>query len=1536
MVDMLTFSWLSPLIKKIKKGQIMQPNDIGELDTAFKPVNTAGQIQKEWNLAIDKYNLNNKKTPGLLQVAIKANKKNFLFLIFIIPFISLCNVMSPLAVQNFTQYLTPTSFTDCDLLLSQTPVYQMIPYLTGLKKVIKQLYPYIILVFFAQYSSVILQGISFSSTIRAALKINSGLLDLLYNKILLLSDQARASSATGNLVNLLYTDTQKISMLIQFFPMIFQMPCDIIAYLIYLGVKIDPIAFVGLCAYLVVIPVMASIMGFVFSSQRKIMNLRDVRVKRATEILNGIKVVKLFALEDIQEKRLRNIRSQEIAMLFKFGLCMGLFMLIAQTTAPLMTCFAFAAMIGLDRFDISTAFTTLFLFQFLSMSIIMLPMVLTAYSDAMISGNRISTFMQLSEPDNGVVSRQDKQGANAIEIVNKPSFSWANKKDLYLPPILDPFFKENTKTVKTISTTLPKLIAKFTQMKSRLLPSIQTQNVLEIDLLELQNDPTAPPLSAAVLDRWCVDFDVTFLSRFENLQQYLPGKLDFERQDCDFDRLRKLYLHIQIINKLISKQNQAAIDDLPDVLHDLEIQIPHGKLYGVCGQVGCGKSSFFSAILGEMRLSSRKRDHVQELIEPPAHLTFAYKCEKQQQKERKMEAIFVKVSGSIAYFSQNPAVFNCTVRENITFGKAFDQQKYDKICEICCLVPDFAIMAAGDATEVGAKGVTLSGGQKARLALARAVYSDSDIYLLDDPLSAVDSHVGFTLWNEVVKGYLVGRGKTVVIASHQTHFFEDCDSIVNIIDGKLAHIGTLDELMAENVVIMGLTDHTKTSAQNVSQTEILEDKAVIHAPKRTEEVSPKDAIIENQADGKLTDDEKQSGNGNVSIQSYIKWLTAGSGMLFACSLFFQMISQALQQYMTILVTAWTQDEYNWSGTKDVTPVCEQVCPNSTCPPNNPVNPLISACNAFFQTDADTQTVFTCLASQSSGLPSFNLKTSPNYLYLYIGLTLLIMLFVYLGNVFFTKFCLDASQNLHNRMLRSILRQRTAFFDTTPQGRIQNRLSKDTDSVDSNILRYMSQGIMTLFMIIGMIITMSILNFPVLILIIPAIIIFLSIFISFRKVSPQLKRIDAILRSPVFSTCGETVDCLISIRSFQRKDDFLQRFRKDAEASLQANWLTLALQRWLTFRLGILCASFAFLVTIVCTLVAPYSMKIASYTGIIVSQSFSITYILLQFVTTLVQVESEMASVERIVEYQDMEEEGVYVTNTKKGWPQKSSKIEVKNLSFRYRSDLDLVVKNINFTIDPGEHIGIVGRTGAGKSSITVALFRLAECEKETQIIIDGVNIREIGLHTARQALTIIPQDPFLFSGTLRQCLCVFSQAEAEGIILDGVERIPDEKLWSVLDSVQMGDFFRQQPGQLNCKIAMNGDNLSAGQKQLVCVARALIKECCLVVLDEATAQVDRENDKLIQITLRDNLKGTAILSIAHRLDTIIDFDRIIVMDKGEIVEMDSPAKLLRQKGVFYEMVEKLGEEMSGKLKNAADLAEKQRQEGVEVRVEIDQ
>ncbi|CAL6094608.1 Xenobiotic-transporting_ATPase / Multidrug resistance-associated protein [Hexamita inflata] len=1555
----VTFNYMKPILKKIKKHKALYMCDVSPISEKLHSKQNGIAITKEWN-----HNITLKKQKSLMNLILRANRKYLIMLIVYIPLVSLCSISSPISVRKFTQILIPSTFYNCDDLFTDNPAqsqFIQLNYRSGLEKVLVQLWGFLILSFVSQVANFALQNLAMSGLIRAATISVSGLLDMIFNKILVISDQTRSSSASGNITNLLYTDSMTISTLIVYFHFIIQIPTDLVIYIIYMGVQINPLALIGLTAYLVIFPVVGLIMGKVQFIQKKLMSLKDMRMKRATEILNGIKIVKLFGLESVQYARLQNTRNKELKQLFYFAVCFSVFGLIASATAPIMTAIAFIVMTFKDKFDITSAFTIMFLFQFLAFAIIMLPMIMSSASQAAISAKRISAFLQLAETDPGIVVKVNELNQEerkklpdeaaddslAIVVTGKPSFTWNLAQDKIVPPVMDPFFKENKQALAQIKRNLPMELKRYKVLLGQHRQSYQIQPAIEYtgdithaDLQQLDIALTKESKDI-LIDRWCIQFDVPLVSRIQSLEQYNFTNYVPDKNSSEVDQLKLMAIHIQTMRHYLNKNNNVDVTDGPAVVKNLKLKVKKGDIIGVCGQVGQGKTSFFNAILGEMRLIASNRDKLNTYISKDGlqPIYNDYDLEKKHQEDPRFDSEIphIYVNGTTAYFSQACHIFSKSARQNILFNKPYDAEKYKRVVEMCCLKDDFAILPAGDQTEVGGKGVTLSGGQKARLSLARAIYSDANIYLLDDPLSAVDAHVGKTIWNDAILGYLKSRGATVIIASHQTHYFNDCDKIIQITDGEIINYETVQNLMKDNIKIMGITGKTSMQHSHANMATIKNEDVL--------KVQDIDA-----SKGKNTESQKEeelTTTGNIKLETYKKWFTSGSLVLGLLTIILYAISTAITQYQTVMVSHWATDKYGWVKTQS-----NMELNITDCGIGNTLQSSYCAQNAIYQIIINgldpakdvqqmierVQVILSCAKDKNIKYSMSAIKSSNNYLWLYIGLTFGIIVFTIVANIAYGSFCLSVSKKLHSNMLTSVLNTKLSFFDTTPQGRIMNRFSKDTLSVDSEIMFQLQGAFSSGLTILGMIISIAIVNYPCIVVIFVAIVIFITIFFNFRKLYPQMKRLEAASRSPVFSICQETVDSLVSIRAFSLQEKQKYDFREAVDFNSSLLFQQYSLRQWLVFRLGVLSGSFALLIALVATLIAPYSGEISKYTGVIVSYGFSISYILMNFVLTMVTLDGEMSAVERLIEYGGLQQEGEFVKRDFKlasDWPRNNSGIEVKNLQFRYRPELDLVLKKLDFKLKPKEHIGIVGRTGAGKSSITMAMYRLAEPDKGSQIIVDGVNILDLGLHQARKAFTIIPQDPFLFSGTLRQCLCPYSQADAEGVKTEGLERIDDKRMWEALEQVQMKEYFQKQPGQLDSKISTNGDNLSAGQKQLVCIARAILRKASCVILDEATAQVDRENDQLIQQTIRNAFSEVTVLSIAHRLDTIIDFDRIIVMDKGNIAEFDTPANLIRKEGVFFELVNNTGTETSEKLKTAAFQAEKQRQVAEKVNNEID-
>ncbi|ESU37712.1 ABC-type metal ion transporter [Giardia duodenalis] len=1531
------FTFMSPIIKRSGRQGTLYLSDLHPPVDRHCPQIAATDFVREWNKKVYKG-----KQPSIILSVIRASMGRFITACIMILFFVAAQMVAPFTIQRISNHLTTTVLGS---------IGQQKNTWDAVVAVLQITYPYILVVFFGQLIYALSDSILWYLLSDMVSRFLGGTLDILYNKMLSLSDITRQNSAAGNLVNLLFADTMRISNFMLLLIFMMTMPLMFVCYLVYMAIEIDPKGIGGLIALFIILPIVGLILFAFTRLLFSLLSMTDLRVKKISEVLNGMKVVKLFGMEDVQEARVMNIRNKEIGMIFRFGVILSGFGLVVNGAAPLMSLFGFLFFMTSPSFDVANAYTAVFVYNMLGLVFVFMPLMMSGISESKISSKRILTFITLPQPDYGVVTRERSYTLTkgetvpyAIKTSNQPSFCWGLREDSIIPPLLDPMFKDNMKKQRQVLQLYPrfkkhyeKKVKEYKAWKTKN-PSVSVDATEEDILLNRFDsiDVTDKEADAMrYIDSWVIEFGLLPPDKVTSFGAYIPQAYQASPDDNPYQVLKKTFLHRIVVRglyDLAAEQNQVSRDlkkyrkdparckqiidaqldknpnhvDLPPRIKNLDLSIPKGYLVGICGPVGAGKTTLFSALLGELRLVREQRAKLdsykfnnleikfdyQTGLTPPASFVEKYSTEDPRFDP---QIPHVHIYGSVAYFAQSSCIFSGTLRDNIVFYRPFDRARYEKVLDICCLIPDLKLFKAGDLTEIGEKGVSLSGGQKARVALARAVYSGCDILLLDDPLSAVDSHVGQRLWNEVICGFLKEQGTTVLIASHQTQYFGNCDLVIRIEDGEIVHSDTPDNLMNKGIDFgFSRTTSVASGLNNAGRIESVASQLVI--PTQTDEEKRRDLALVtddgNEAKGKLMLAEAFAQQGSVSGTFYKRWFRSGSRCSLLCYLVFVLLWQGSTQYQGVLINHWVKDQYH-----------------------------------FKLSDTDK---------------SYNYK----YIGIYAGMTVSTMLMAYLSSVFLVSFINSAARALFKKMLRSIFRSPMSFFDTTPTGRILNRFSKDTDSMDIQVMRFINQALGNGASLVGMLVMICVLAWPALIVVIPTIILYAVIFFMFRRVAPQVKRLESITKSPVINICTESLGALPSIRAYSFESHFIAKAREQITINSSAYWMQISLPRWLSFRLNVIGAFFCGFIALISCVIAPVNIggiQFLQYAGLILSYSFNIQMILSQFVTAWVQAEAEVTSIERVMEYGDLPAEDLSdrankiiesCTLASELWPRApEAGIKVKNLNFRYRPDLDLTLRDCNFEILPGEHVGVVGRTGAGKSSLTVAFFRLAEPDAGSSIVIDNVNLlADVGLHQARQAIAIIPQEPFLFSGTLRQSLCAYSASVAEGLQPGpGVEKVPDEKLWRVLEQVRMREYFEKQPGGLDAKIAANGDNLSAGQRQLVCVARALVREPRCVVLDEATAQVDRENDRLIQDAIRENLADTTIFSIAHRLDTIIDFDRILVVDAGRIAEYDTPANLLRRESsIFSHLVAKTGEETAGKLRAAAFLAEQQRAKGEKV------
>ena len=853
-------------------------------------------------------------------------------------------------------------------------------------------------------------------------------------------------------------------------------------------------------------------------------------------------------------------------------------------------------------------------------------------------------------------------------------------------------------------------------------------------------------------------------------------------------------------------------------LHNISLNVERGKLTTIVGSVGSGKSTLAMAFLGEVHASTGS----------------------------------VWISDEIGYAAQEAWILNATIRDNITFGKAYDPVWYADVIRACALTTDLAMFPASDLTEIGERGTNLSGGQRQRINVARAMYSKSPIVILDDPFSAVDAHVGEHMFAHVARA-MADSGRTVFLVTNQLHFVPEADYCAVLKKGRIVEQGNVSQLMnleggylkkmlskqsAAATSNVSVTDAERMEASDARQKMKAAKDVTFHpTPEKDEEYRRKGALIKAE----------EREDGNIGFDTYSKYIRAGSVFLILLVVFFQGARTAMR-VMSGIWLSWWSDVTNAKGF-------------------------------------------------SHGV----------YLGAYIAFVIGEVMFTAIASFIFVQFAIKAGRELHTGLTHSVSRATTTWFDITPVGRIITRFSKDIDFIDVQLPQLVEQSIIFFFMVIGIIASIAVGTPYVLILFAIAAVAFGALTLHYRKTSIQVQRLEALSRAPIFSHFNETLEGSVTIRAFGMAPAFKVASMNKIDANTVDFMALRYCSAWFAITLDMVGNVFVFLsyiVMIVVRIYAPNSIPVG-YMIYAVSNSGGISQSLGAFSNAITDLENKMNSAERVLQYFHLPEEAPAEIPENKpddSWPAQGG-IKIDNLVIEYVKDVP-VLKNLSCEVKPREKVGIVGRTGAGKSTLITALFRTVEPVSGT-IEIDNVDVTQIGLFDLRSRLSIIPQMPQLFVGTVRYNL-------------DPFDEHTDDELWKVLKMVKLKSEIAKLDGKLEAVVEENGSNFSVGQRQLLSMARCLLRNTHVLLLDEATAAVDVETDALLQSMIRKNFRDKTVLTIAHRLNTIMDSDRIMVLDAGQIIEFDTPANLLSKKGgVLHGMVEATGPESSAYLRSIA-------------------
>uniref|UniRef100_A0A8D2PN58 ABC-type glutathione-S-conjugate transporter n=1 Tax=Zosterops lateralis melanops TaxID=1220523 RepID=A0A8D2PN58_ZOSLA len=840
-------------------------------------------------------------------------------------------------------------------------------------------------------------------------------------------------------------------------------------------------------------------------------------------------------------------------------------------------------------------------------------------------------------------------------------------------------------------------------------------------------------------------------------------------------------------------------------LRSIELSVPQGSLLAVVGQVGAGKSSLLAALLGELQTTDGS----------------------------------VTVKDTAAYVPQQAWVLNASVEDNILFGKEMDETWFNRVTEACALHPDLETFPAGQKSEIGEKGVNLSGGQKQRVSLARAVYQKASIYLLDDPLAAVDAHVGQHIFEHVLGPSGLLKDKTRVLVTHTVNILPQVDNIVFLVDGMISETGSYQELLQRNGAFAEfLRSHVSAEEK---------PRAGFPADSDTEELTPKAHTSLHGAaffccffffffanhlhPPNLSSCFSPLACLQVSAGVYGAYLKAAGLALCVYTVLSFTCQQAVAFSRGYWLSLWTDDPVH-NGTQQHTQLRVGV----------------------FGALGVVQGSFACIAA------------------------------VLLGGVL-------ASHQLFLQLLSNVMRSPMLFFEQTPVGHLLNRFSKDMDAVDSVIPDKLKSVLGFLFNLLEIYLVIVVATPWAAMAIVPLTVLYAAFQHFYVTTSCQLRRMEAACRSPIYSHISETFQGSSVIRAHRDQQRFISKSNFLVDENHNSSMLPSSC-RWLATNLEFLGNGIVLFAALFAAL--GRTQLSPGTAGFSLSYALQITGVLNWMVRSWTEVENNIVSVERVREYQRTPKEAPWTLNGKlqgQVWPTEG-RIEFRNYSLCYRPGLELALRRVSVTINGHEKIGITGRTGAGKSSLAVGLLRLVEAA-EGAILIDGQDIAQLGLHDLRNKITVIPQDPVLFSGSLR-------------MNLDPLNQYTDADIWTALELTQLKNFVADLPEQLEYKCTDQGENLSTGQKQLLCLARALLQKAKILILDEATAAVDLETDAQIQSMLRTQFRDSTVLTIAHRVNTVLDCDRILVLENGRIAEFDTPEHLIAQKGLFYRLMEESG------------------------------
>ena len=1220
-----------------------------------------------------------------------------------------------------------------------------------------------------------------------AFKSSSEFQCLLFEKLLKVSPSSMKERAeTGEVTNFMQIDAHRLTFLMLSSPEFLTIPTNLIGYS-YMLFKFFGVSFI----FGILTLFLFMFINFLFSKkfkklQKKQMALKDKRMKKITETFNNIKILKLYAWEEEFKNKIDLAREDELQNLEERFNVQNINQTI-QWFAPVATA---VVSIGVYQYfhsvlKIEDIMTSLRIFNSLQGPIRMIPGLINNFNEVAISMKRIQKYLFQDEINPGNVIRKDKyMDVNNLSIkIENGNYSWG------VPPTSLAEIKMQDLKSRGISLDMKRKGKEFPGKRER------KRNV-SLSPIELSTEINKGPDYSKFSDE--ISTDDSTISTSSNPK---------EKKDKLMEKVNNIDLEGGL--GISEKPGKKKINPLEPILKNINFEIKQGEFICIIGEVGCGKSSLLQAILNNM-LSLQRGSKIY-------------------------------VNGSVSYVSQIPWIRNATIKDNILFYQPYDEERYNEVIELSQLRPDLEIFDAGDLTEIGEKGVNLSGGQKARISIARALYADKDIYMFDDPISALDANVGMKVMKNCIIKHL--SGKTRILVTHALQYVSFSDRIIYMNKGEIKWIGTYEEIKEQEFFKVfyekmkkesekedGPMLQKKTSKEKREEflRKSSNDDINTNAEKKKEKAKFKEL---NTGKIKKLIQEEVKEKGKVKFSVYKDFLIKIGGVVtISIMLILMIIMDLSRSAQDIWLGYWTEHQDQSK-------------------------------NLFYFL------IFTLFGVVGCAFTFCKLRVQSN------------------SNI-------KASRSIHKEMVESLVRAPIpTFHETVPKGQILNRFSSDINSIDRGGLNHFLNILSTLISFVtcvgvcGYYEPYSLLTIPV--------ILFIGHKIStfYRNSSRELQRIESGKRSPVLNICNEVIPGTTTIRAFGYQQKYMSLFHEKVDEHLKMRIITNGCNQWYNMHLDLI--SFSFVAFLIAFTIFFKDKFTASAVAIIYTYCDRMKISLISGLRTLTFYENSMIGYERCMEYTKCPSEAPLknVGDSKlNNWPDKG-KIEFINFSVKYRPNTEIVLKNLNFVIQGQEKVGIVGRTGSGKSTITLCLFRILEAT-EGKILIDGIDISTLGLDILRHNLTIIPQDPALMEGSLRYNI-------------DPLEKSEDEEIIKVMQKIGFDYIIKRDKEGLNQEIAEGGSNLSVGEKQLICITRAILRKSKIIIMDEATASIDYKTEEIIQKAVSEILTGSTFITIAHRIKTILNYDRILTLDNGKIVDFDTPKNLLNdKKSLFYELYSK--------------------------------